>query len=280
MAFAKANGLPLSIRGGGHNVAGAALSDGGVTIDMSQRRAVTVDPARKTVKVEAGATWKDVDAVTQPHGLIVPSGLISATGVAGFTLGAGFGWTSRKFGFAADNLVAADVVTTDGKVLRASADENIDLFWALRGGGGNFAVVTDFTFRAHSHGPQVLAGMAVHPFDRVDEVIRLFRNVTQSSPDESRGCWFFAERRRHLGFRRSSMANLSPASLPIGQGKSKMASRRCGRSRNSASPSPIRSFRRNIRLSRHFSTEASRSGAATTGSRTRPEILAMACKPH
>lgn len=187
MAFAKANGLPLSIRGGGHNVAGAALSDGGVTIDMSQRRAVTVDPARRTVKVEAGATWKDVDAATQPHGLVVPSGLISATGVAGFTLGAGFGWTSRKFGFAADNLVAADVVTTDGKVLRASADENIDLFWALRGGGGNFAVVTDFTFRAHSHGPQVLAGMVVHPFERVDEVIRLFRSVTQSSPDEFTG---------------------------------------------------------------------------------------------
>jgi FAD/FMN-containing dehydrogenase len=187
IAFAKANGLPLSVRGGGHNVAGAALSDGGVTIDMSQRRAVSVDTGSKTVTVEAGATWKDVDAATQPHGLVVPSGIISATGVAGFTLGAGFGWTSRKFGFAADNLIAADVVTADGKALRASADENADLFWALRGGSGNFAVVTDFTFRAHAHGPQVLAGMVVHPFERVDEVIGLFRKVTQSAPDEFTG---------------------------------------------------------------------------------------------
>jgi FAD/FMN-containing dehydrogenase len=187
IAFAKASGLPLSVRGGGHNVAGAALSDGGVTIDMSQRRAVSVDPNSMTVRVEAGATWKDVDAVTQPHGLVVPSGLISATGVAGLTLGAGFGWTSRKFGFAADNLLAADVVTADGRVLRASAEENADLFWALRGGSGNFAVVTDFTFQAHSHGPQVLAGMVVHPFERVDEVIRLFRKVTQLASDEFTG---------------------------------------------------------------------------------------------
>ena len=116
IGFANEHGLPLSVRGGGHNVAGAALSDGGITIDMSQRRAVEVDPARGAVRVEPGATWKDVDAATQPHGLVVPSGIISATGVAGFTLGAGFGWTSRKFGFAADNLLAVEVVTADGKI--------------------------------------------------------------------------------------------------------------------------------------------------------------------
>jgi FAD/FMN-containing dehydrogenase len=184
IAFARANRLPLSVRGGGHNVAGAALSDGGVTIDMSTRREVHVDPATMTVRVEPGCAWKDVDAATQPHGLVVPSGIISATGVAGLTLGAGFGWTSRKFGFTADNLLAAEVVTADGKVRRASATENPDLFWALRGGGGNFGVVTSFEFRAHRHGPQVLAGMVVHPAERAAEVMRLFRDVTADAPDE------------------------------------------------------------------------------------------------
>ena len=184
IAFARANNLPLSVRGGGHNVAGAALSDGGVTIDMSTRRGVTVDPAAMIVRVESGATWKDVDAATQPHGLVVPSGIISATGVAGLTLGAGFGWTSRKLGFTADNLLAAELVTSDGKARRASATENPDLFWALRGGGGNFGVVTSFEFRAHRHGPQALCGMVVHPFARAGEVMRLFRDVTATAPDE------------------------------------------------------------------------------------------------
>ena len=174
------------MRGGGHNVAGAALSDGGVTIDMSTRRGGRRSiAAREIVRVEPGATWKDVDAATQPHGLVVPSGIISATGVAGLTLGAGFGWTSRKFGFTADNLLAAEVVTADGKTRRASADENADLFWALRGGGGNFGVVTSFEFRAHRHGPQALCGMVVHPVRaRADEVMRLFRDVTANAPDE------------------------------------------------------------------------------------------------
>jgi FAD/FMN-containing dehydrogenase len=184
IAFAKANELPLSVRGGGHNVAGAGLSDGGVTIDMSQRRRVTIDEPSMTATVEAGATWKDVDAVTVPLGLVVPSGIISATGVAGFTLGAGFGWTSRKFGFAADNLIAANVVTAGGHALRVSETENADLFWALRGGSGNFAVVMDFVFRVHRHGPQALCGMVVHRFDRAAEVIELFRKTTSAAPDE------------------------------------------------------------------------------------------------
>ena len=184
IAFARQHRLPLSVRGGGHNVAGAALSDGGVTIDMSQRRAVTVDAAARTVRVEAGANWKDVDAVTQEHGLVVPSGIVAATGVAGFTLGAGFGWTSRKFGFAADNLVSADVVTADGRARTVNAEDEPDLFWALRGGGGNFAVVTAFTFRAHAHGPQALCGMVVHPLERAAETIGLFRQVTAAAPDE------------------------------------------------------------------------------------------------
>lgn len=182
--FATANNLPLAVRGGGHNVAGAALADRGITIDMSRRRGVSVDAARQIVRVEAGATWKDVDAATQPHGLAVPNGIISATGVAGLTLGAGFGWTSRKLGFTADNLLAADVVTADGEVRRVSANENPDLFWALRGGSGNFAVVTDFEFRAHRHGPEVLAGIVMHPFDRARDLMRIFREVTDTAPDE------------------------------------------------------------------------------------------------
>jgi FAD/FMN-containing dehydrogenase len=182
--FAKAEALPLAVRGGGHNVAGAALADCGITIDMSQRRAVAVDAARQMVSVAPGATWKDVDAATQPHGLVVPSGIISATGVAGFTLGAGFGWTSRKFGFAADNLIAVEIVTADGKISRASADENADLFWAIRGGSGNFGIVTAFEFRAHKLGPEVLAGIVIHPFERARDVARLFREVTANAPDE------------------------------------------------------------------------------------------------
>lgn len=184
LAFAREHGLPVSVRGGGHNVAGAALTDEGLTIDMTQRRAITVEPDKMLVHVEAGATWKEVDAATQAYGLVVPSGVISATGVAGLTLGAGFGWTSRRFGFTADNLVSAKVVTPAGKALVASGTENQDLYWALRGGGGNFAVVTDFTFRVHRHGPEVLAGMVVHPFAAAREVIGLYRDLTSKAPDE------------------------------------------------------------------------------------------------
>ncbi|MFN7023247.1 MAG: FAD-binding oxidoreductase [Pseudorhizobium sp.] len=182
--FAKDNSLPLSVRGGGHNVAGAALSNRGVTIDMSQRRTVTVDPQTMLVRVDAGATWKDVDAATQPHGIVVPTGIISATGVAGLALGGGFGWTSRRFGFTADNIASARVVTADGKVRTASATENPDLYWALRGGGGNFAVVTEFTFRGHRHGPEVMAGMVVHPFKAAREVIEFYVQLTTAAPDE------------------------------------------------------------------------------------------------
>lgn len=184
LTFAATHGLPVAVRGGGHNVAGAALAEQGITIDMSQRRAVTVDASAMRVTVEAGATWKDVDAASQVHGLVVPSGIISATGVAGLTLGAGFGWTSRKFGFTADNLVSVRIVTPDGSFRTASASENADLFWALRGGGGNFGVVMDFTFQAHRHGPEVVAGMLVYPFEKASEVIGFYREVTEKAPDE------------------------------------------------------------------------------------------------
>ena len=159
--FARENGLPLSIRGGGHNISGTALCDGGLTIDMSLRRGVRVDPDRGIARVEGGATWGDVDHESQPLGLVIPGGIVSNTGVAGFTLGGGFGWTSRKFGYAADNLISVDIVTADGKRCHANEAENADLFWALRGGGGNFGAVTSFEFKANRHGPRALCGMVV-----------------------------------------------------------------------------------------------------------------------
>jgi FAD binding domain/Berberine and berberine like len=184
VTFAHEHDLPLSIRGGGHNVAGTALCDGGLMIDMSLRRGVRIDAARGVVRVEAGATWGDVDHETLPFGLTVPSGIVSATGVAGFTLGGGFGWTSRKFGYAADNLISVDIVTAGGALEVASETENPDLFWALRGGGGNFGAVTSFEFRAHRHGPQALCGMIVHPMSRARQVIELYRQITVDAPDE------------------------------------------------------------------------------------------------
>src|SRR5215831_6132123 len=182
--FARENGLPLSVRGGGHNVAGTALCDGGLMIDMSLRRGVRVDPTRRIVRVEGGATWGDVDHETQPFGLVVPSGIVSKTGVAGFTMGGGFGWTSRKFGYAADNLLSVDIVTADGALRFASAVENPDLFWALCGGGGNFGAVTSFEFKVNPHGPQALCGMVVYPLAQARSVIEQYRQITADAPDE------------------------------------------------------------------------------------------------
>jgi hypothetical protein len=182
--FARDQGVQLSIRGGGHNVAGTALCEGGLTIDMSRQRAVAVDPGRAIVRVEAGATWGDVDRASQPLGLAVPSGIVSATGVAGLTMGGGFGWTSRKFGFTADNLVAFDIVTADGRLRRASAAENADLYWAVRGGGGNFGAVTSFEFDAHRLGPVVPCGIVVHPLTHARAVIRRFREACAAAPDD------------------------------------------------------------------------------------------------
>jgi FAD/FMN-containing dehydrogenase len=183
VAFARDSGLPLSIRGGGHNIAGTALCDGGLMVDFSTHKGITADPASARVRVQPGATWADVDRTTQPLGLVVPGGIVSATGVAGFTLGGGFGWVSRRYGFAADCLRSVEIVTADGQVRRASAEENPDLFWAIRGGGGNFGVVTSFEFQAHPHGPEVVAGLMLHPMDQAREVLALFRDVTASASD-------------------------------------------------------------------------------------------------
>jgi FAD binding domain/Berberine and berberine like len=182
--FAREHHLPLSIRGGGHNVAGTALCEGGLTIDMSLRRSVSVDADRRVVWAQAGANWGDVDLATQPFNLVVPGGIVSKTGVAGFTLGGGFGWTSRKFGYAADNLISVEIVTADAELRRASDTENADLFWALRGGGGNFGVVTSFEFRAHRLHPRPLCGVVVHPMAQARLVMEKYRQITAAAPDE------------------------------------------------------------------------------------------------
>lgn len=186
--FAREHSLLVAVRGGGHNIAGNAVCDGGLMIDLSQMRSVRVDAAARRAWVEPGATLADLDKETQAFGLAVPTGINSTTGVAGLTLGGGFGWITRKFGLTIDNLISADVVTAGGELLRASAEQNPDLFWALRGGGGNFGVVTAFEFRLHQLGPQVLSGLVVHPFDDAQAVLRDYRQALESAPDELT-CW-------------------------------------------------------------------------------------------
>ena len=181
--FARTNGLLLAVRGGGHNIAGSAICDDGIVIDLSQMKAADVDPKSRRVTVEAGATLADLDAATQAHGLATPTGINSTTGIAGLTLGGGFGWLSRKLGMTVDNLESAEVVTADGAVVRASATEHPDLFWALRGGGGNFGVVTRFEFRLHPVGPGVLSGLIVYPIASAKSVLQQYREFMAKAPD-------------------------------------------------------------------------------------------------
>ena len=181
---ARSSGLPLAIRGGGHNVAGLGTVEDGIVLDMGALRKVSVDPERSLVQVEAGATLRDVDEATQVHGLAVPIGVVSGTGIAGFTLGGGVGWQTRAHGLAIDNLLAAEVVLPSGELVHADATTDPDLFWALRGGGGNFGVVTAFTFRAHPLGPEVLAGTLVYEQPRWGEALRAWREWTADLPDE------------------------------------------------------------------------------------------------
>jgi FAD binding domain/Berberine and berberine like len=182
--FARENNLLTAIRGGGHNVGGRALCDDGMVIDLSRMRAVHVDPARRTVRVQGGATLGDLDRETHAFSLAVPSGVVSKTGVAGLTLGGGVGWLIRKYGMSIDNLLSCQIVTADGRVLTASAAENDDLFWALRGGGGNFGVVTSLEFQAHPvH--TVVGGLIIYPRSAAIDAIRNFRDyMTEAAPDE------------------------------------------------------------------------------------------------
>ena len=181
--FTRENELLVAVHGGGHNVAGRALCDEGIVIDLSGMKGIHVDAKSHTARVQGGATLGDLDRETHVFGLAVPAGVISKTGIAGLALGGGVGWLVRKYGLTCDNVISFDIVTADGKPKVASANENEDLFWALRGGGGNFGVVTSFEFRAHPVST-VLGGLIMYPRDRAVEVIRFYRDFTQSAPEE------------------------------------------------------------------------------------------------
>ena len=176
--------LPVAVRGGGHSVAGHGVVDGGLVIDLSPLNRVTVDPGERFAEAGGGVLWGAFDAATQRHGLATPGGLISTTGIAGLTLGGGFGWLTRKHGLSCDNLLEARVVCVDGRVVRAAPDENADLFWALRGGGGNFGVVTRFRYRLHAHGPQVLCGSISFAREGGGAVLQRYRDIMADGPDE------------------------------------------------------------------------------------------------
>jgi FAD/FMN-containing dehydrogenase len=182
--LARQSGLEISIRGAGHNIAGNAVCEGGIMIDLSTMTNVRVDAAKRRAYVEPGATLANFDEAVQQNGLATPVGINSTTGISGLTLGGGFGWLTRKYGMTVDNLVSADVITADGKKIQASETENANLFWAVRGGGGNFGVVTQFEFKLHPVGPEILAGLIVFPLDQAKQVLRQYREFVESAPEE------------------------------------------------------------------------------------------------
>jgi FAD binding domain/Berberine and berberine like len=181
--FARNNNLLVSVRGGGHNVSGNAVCDRGLVIDLSPMKGLRVDPARRTVRAEGGVTWGEFDRETQAFELATTGGIVSTTGIAGLTLGGGVGWLVRKHGLACDNLLSVDIVLADGQLRTASATDNADLFWGVRGGGGNFGVVTSLEYRLHRVGP-VLGGMVLHPQSKAKEVLQFYREFTRSAPEE------------------------------------------------------------------------------------------------
>ena len=182
--LAREQHLPLSVYGGGHGVTGAAVCDAGITVDLRGMKQIEVDPDQRVARAGGGATWGEFDAATQEHGLAVTGGRVSTTGIAGLALGSGSGWLERKFGFVCDNLIAAEVVTADGRIVTASEDENAELFWGLRGGGGNFGIVTRFDLRVHPLGPIVLGGMLLHPASAAPDLLPFYRDFMRDAPDE------------------------------------------------------------------------------------------------
>jgi len=182
--YAREQGLTVSVYGGGHGVTGAAVAEGSLCVDLRGMKDVEVDPDSRTARAAGGLTWGELDAATQAHGLAVTGGRVPSTGIAGLALGSGSGWIERKCGFTCDNLLAAEIVTADGSVVTASETENPELFWGLRGGGGNFGIVTHFTFNLHQIGPMVWGGMLIYPPDRAAEVLRAYRDFVANAPDE------------------------------------------------------------------------------------------------
>jgi len=182
--FARENQLLMSVRSGGHQIAGHSVAEGAVLLDLSHMRSVHIDPTAKIARIEPAATLGDIDCEAQAHAMAVPVGVNSITGIAGLTLGGGFGWLTRKYGMTIDNVVSADLVTADGSFVHASEVENPDLFWAIRGGGGNFGIVTSFEFNLHNVGPEVLCGSIVHPIENAPTVLRQFDELMKSAPDD------------------------------------------------------------------------------------------------
>lgn len=182
--FARENDLHVAVRSGGHNVAGNAVCNDGMVIDLSEMKGIHVDPDARTARVQPGADWGDVDKETQLHGLVTPGGQVSMTGVAGLTLGGGMGYLRRKWGLTCDNLLSAEVVTADGEIVTAGADKNEDLFWGIRGGGGNFGVVTSFEFQLHELGPEIYGALAIYPFEEATSVLRKWRDFALHAPNE------------------------------------------------------------------------------------------------
>jgi FAD/FMN-containing dehydrogenase len=193
VSYARDHGLPVAVRGGGHNIAGTAHAPGGVTLDMSGLRAVRVDPEARTATVQAGCLLQDVDRATQAHGLALPLGFYSEVGVAGLTLGGGIGYLSRRFGWTVDSLLEVEIVNADGRVRRASRGEHEDLFWAVRGAGARLGVVTELTFRLHEVGPTVVGGLIAWPFERAAEILDAYRTFSAEAPREL-AVWLLAVR--------------------------------------------------------------------------------------
>lgn len=212
--FARENKLELSIRGGGHNIAGNALCDDGITIDFSRMTNVRVDVGKKRAYVEPGATLADFDAAIQAHGLATPVGINSTTGIAGLTLGGGFGWLTRKYGMTIDNLVSVDLIMANGKKLHASENENADLFWAIRGGGGNFGVVTQFEFRLFPVGPEIVAGLIVFPFDQARQILNQYREFVNTAPEDL-NVWVVLRKAPPLPFLPENVHGKEVVVLPI-----------------------------------------------------------------
>jgi hypothetical protein len=184
VSFARDNRLQIAVRGGGHSFPGHSVCDGGIVIDLSSMKGIRVDPGERTARAEPGVKWIELDHETQAFGLATSSGTVSDTGIAGLTLGGGLGWLSSKHGLTVDNLLSADVVLADGRFLKANATENSDLFWALRGGGGNFGVVTSFEYQLHNVGPTIIGGMVAYPLGEARNVLRFYRDFCKAAPDE------------------------------------------------------------------------------------------------
>jgi FAD/FMN-containing dehydrogenase len=268
LAHALQAGTPVTIRGGGHNVGGWALADGAMAIDFSLMRCVRVDSRRRRAWVQPGALWGDFDSATQPFGLAAPAGVVTHTGVAGLTLGGGFGWLSRRFGLVSDNLIAAELLLASGERVRASETDHQDLFWAIRGGGGNFGIVTEFEFRLHDSGTEVLAGPIFHTADRAREVLHFYRDFISDAPDELSV---------YVNLRTAPGLDWIPADLrgkavvmlvPFYSGNLGEGNGSCARCAASARPRPTSSSASRTWRSRPCLTPPCATAGATTGSPT------------